>query len=107
MKSRANRTPWDLVSSPWTKADRLKDAARKRRLAKEKRARDKYQRAEFKRGQKLERLILAERAKRAKQGNPRHVSGNFATLRNMASVTIRKLPNGVVKITGRKMRGER
>ena len=33
--------------------------------------------------------------------NPRSTT----TLRNMASVTIRKLPNGVVKITGRKMAG--
>jgi len=37
------------------------------------------------------------------QGNPRKVKGHSTTLRNMASVTIRKLPNGVVKITGRKM----
>ena len=35
--------------------------------------------------------------------NPRKVKGKSTTLRNMASVTIRKLPNGVVKITGRKM----
>ena len=35
--------------------------------------------------------------------NPRKVAGKSTTLKNMASVTIRKLPNGVVKITGRKM----
>ena len=41
-------------------------------------------------------------------GNPaRHVRGRFTTLRNMALVTIRKLPNGVVKITGRKMAGKK
>ena len=37
------------------------------------------------------------------RGNPRKVKGRSTTLRNMASVTIQKLPNGVVKITGRKM----
>jgi len=36
--------------------------------------------------------------------NPSRVRGRSTTLWNMASVTIRKLPNGVVKITGRKMR---
>jgi len=35
--------------------------------------------------------------------NPRKVKGSATTLRNMASVTIQKLPNGVVKITGRKL----
>lgn len=35
--------------------------------------------------------------------NPRRIKGKSTTLRNMAFVTIRKLPNGVVKITGRKM----
>ena len=38
--------------------------------------------------------------------NPRKVKGRSTTLRNMASVTIQKLPNGVVKITGRKMAGK-
>jgi hypothetical protein len=38
-------------------------------------------------------------------GESRHVRGRSTTLRNMAFVTIRKLPNGVVKITGRKMAG--
>lgn len=37
-------------------------------------------------------------------GNPQHVRCNSTILRNMASVTIRKLPNGVVKITGKRMR---
>lgn len=37
--------------------------------------------------------------------NPRKVKGRSTTLKNMASVTIQKLPNGVVKITGRKMAG--
>jgi hypothetical protein len=40
---------------------------------------------------------------RLASGNPRKVKGRSTTLRNMASVTIQKLPNGVVKITGRKM----
>lgn len=40
------------------------------------------------------------------RGNPRKVKGRSTTLRNMASVTIQKLPNGVVKITGRKMAGK-
>jgi flagellar basal body L-ring protein FlgH len=40
--------------------------------------------------------------------NPaRKVKGKSTTLKNMASVTVTKLPNGVVKITGRKMAGKR
>jgi hypothetical protein len=39
--------------------------------------------------------------------NPRKVAGKSTTLKNMASVTVTKLPNGVVKITGRKMRGKK
>ena len=39
--------------------------------------------------------------------NPRKVAGKSTTLRNMASVTVTKLPNGVVKITGRKMAPKR
>ena len=39
--------------------------------------------------------------------NPRKVAGKSTTLKNMASVTVTKLPNGVVKITGRKMAGKR
>jgi hypothetical protein len=35
--------------------------------------------------------------------NPRKVKGRSTTLRTMASVTIQKLPNGVVKITARKL----
>jgi hypothetical protein len=35
--------------------------------------------------------------------NPRKIKGKSTTLKNMASVTVTKLPNGVVKITGRKM----
>ena len=38
--------------------------------------------------------------------NPRKVAGKSTTLKNMASVTVTKLPNGVVKITGRKMAGK-
>jgi len=41
------------------------------------------------------------------KGNPRKVKGRSITLRNMALITIRKLPNGVVKITGRKMANRR
>ena len=42
----------------------------------------------------------------SRHNNPRKARGNSTTLRNMASVTIQKLPNGVVKITGRKMAGK-
>ena len=35
--------------------------------------------------------------------NPRKVKGKSTTLKNMAYIVVQKLPNGVVKITGRKM----
>ena len=38
-----------------------------------------------------------------KRNPARKVAGKSTTLRNMASVTVTKLPNGVVRITGRKM----
>ena len=44
-----------------------------------------------------------KRAYRTVKSNPRKVKGKSTTLKNMASVTVTKLPNGVVKITGRKM----
>jgi len=54
-----------------------------------------------------ETLSVVDGGKRYAISNPRKVRGRSTTLRNMASVTIRKLPNGVVKITGRKMAGKR
>ena len=48
-----------------------------------------------------------KRAYRTVKSNPRKVAGKSTTLKNMASVTVTKLPNGVVKITGRKMAGKR
>ena len=53
------------------------------------------------------REVVAAGAVLRQRGNPRKIKGKSTTLRNMASVTITKLPNGVVKITGRKMRGKR
>jgi glycerol-3-phosphate dehydrogenase len=49
------------------------------------------------------KIVRQTGAQRRKAGNPRKVKGKSTTLRNMASVTVTKLPNGVVKITGRKM----
>ena len=49
------------------------------------------------------RRALAAQKKIRGMGNPRKAKGKSTTLRNMASVTIQKLPNGVVKITGRKI----
>jgi hypothetical protein len=55
-----------------------------------------------------ERRILWQRATPwAPKRNPRKLKGRSTTLRNMASITIQKLPNGVVKITGRKMAPKR
>ena len=47
--------------------------------------------------------VTYNKPKRWGKGNPRKIKGKSTTLRNMASVTIQKLPNGVVKITGRKI----
>jgi hypothetical protein len=52
------------------------------------------------------RIAKKRNATLSKRTNPRKVRGRSTTLRNMAFVTIRKLPNGVVKISGRK-RGNR
>jgi hypothetical protein len=54
-----------------------------------------------------ERVYAAAYNRTVRRTNPRKVNGKSTTLRNMASVTITKLPNGVVKIIGRKMRGKR
>jgi hypothetical protein len=44
----------------------------------------------------------------AKKRNPRsRVGGKGVTLRNMASVTIKRLPGGAVAVTGRKLNGAR
>jgi len=48
---------------------------------------------------------VVNREERKNRG--RKVKGRSTTLRNMASVTIQKLPNGVVKITGRKIGSRR
>ena len=55
------------------------------------------------RGHDRNRRIRHPKARR----NPRKVKGVCTTLRNMASLTITKQRNGVVRITGRKMRGRR
>ena len=39
--------------------------------------------------------------------NPARVGGKCLTLRNMASVTIKRLPGGAVAVTGRKLNGAR
>lgn len=51
------------------------------------------------------RIAKKRNATLSKRTNPRKVRGRSTTLRNMAFVTIRNLPNGVVKISGRKMAG--
>ena len=55
----------------------------------------------------ITRSEMLEALRELKESNPgrRNVGGKGVTLRNMASVTVKRLPGGAVAITGRKLAG--